>query len=104
MGAFMEAQLVNRKGKYVIGRKDFEIENLLKEKEELNSVISLETTTNGKRSFDYIYDLQSRLMLLGSDLWENEKTDISKNFEIDFFLKVLPCLILVLKYFLYCLS
>lgn len=95
-GAYYETETANRHGCYVIGLNKTQIKNLLEEKAELSSIVTLNISVSDihktwlpeeiqVKSLNDIHDLQSRLMLLGG---ENQFGDSEYDSEISFFLQV----------------
>ena len=100
--SLMQAKIANRNGCYLVGNIREEFQRFINEEATLEEVIELHTSVQSQdsirdeKSFKLteIHDLQSRLMLLGSDKTATlANTADSKQIEKDFFVQVamFPC-------------
>ena len=95
--SLMQAKIVNRNGCYLVGNIREEFQRFINEKATLEEVIELRTSVQSEdgvrdeKSYKLteIHDLQSRLMLLGSDKTANlANTADNKQIEKEFFVQV----------------
>ena len=95
--SLMQAKIANRNGCYLVGNIREEFQRFINEKATLEEVIELRTSVQSEdgvrdeKSYKLteIHDLQSRLMLLGSDKIANlANTADNKQIEKEFFVQV----------------
>ena len=95
--SLMQAKIANRNGCYLVGNIREEFQRFINEKATLEEVIELRTSVQSEdgvreeKSYKLteIHDLQSRLMLLGSDKTANlANTADNKQIEKEFFVQV----------------
>ena len=95
--SLMQAKIANRNGCYLVGNIREEFQRFINEKATLEEVIELHTSVQSEdgvrdeKSYKLteIHDLQSRLMLLGSDKTANlANTADNKQIEKEFFVQV----------------
>ena len=83
--SLMQAKIANRNGCYVVGNIRKEFQRFINEEATLDEVIELRTSAGGEEEKRFrlaeIHDLQSRLMLLGSD--KTQSSTPAENKEIE---------------------
>ena len=95
--SLMQAKLANRNGHYIVGNIKNEFQRFINEEAILEEVIELHTSVENKNGIKEekryklteIHDLQSRLMLLGSDKTATTANALeNKQIEKEFFVQV----------------
>ena len=95
--SLMQAKIANRNGRYLVGNIRGEFQRFINEEATLEEVIELRTSVQSEddirdeKSYKLteIHDLQSRLMLLGSDkIATLANTTENRQIEKDFFVQV----------------
>lgn len=95
--SLMQAKIANRNGHYIVGNIKNEFQRFINEEATLEEVIELHTSIENKNGIKEeksyklteIHDLQSRLMLLGSDKTATTANALeNKQIEKEFFVQV----------------
>lgn len=103
--SLMQAKIANRNGYYIVGNIRNDFQRFINEEATLEEVIKLHTNVENKNGIKdeksykltEIHDLQSRLMLLGSDkAATTASASENKQIEKEFFVQVAPTYLLVL--------
>ena len=103
--SLMQAKIVNRNGYYIVGNIRNDFRRFINEEATLEEVIELHTNVENKNGIKdeksykltEIHDLQSRLMLLGSDkAATTASASENKQIEKEFFVQVPRTYLLVL--------
>lgn len=103
--SLMQAKIANRNGYYIVGNIRNDFQRFINEEATLEEVIELHTNVENKNGIKdeksykltEIHDLQSRLMLLGSDkAATTASASENKQIEKEFFVQVAPTYLLVL--------
>lgn len=103
--SLMQAKIANRNGYYIVGNIRNDFRRFINEEATLEEVIELHTNVENKNGIKdeksykltEIHDLQSRLMLLGSDkAATTASASENKQIEKEFFVQVAPTYLLVL--------
>ena len=103
--SLLQAKIANRNGYYIVGNIRNDFQRFINEEATLEEVIELHTNVENKNGIKdeksykltEIHDLQSRLMLLGSDkAATTASASENKQIEKEFFVQVAPTYLLVL--------
>ena len=103
--SLMQAKIANRNGYYIVGNIRNDFQRFINEEATLEEVIELHTNVENKNGIKdeksyklrEIHDLQSRLMLLGSDkAATTASASENKQIEKEFFVQVAPTYLLIL--------